>query len=66
MSRTALVAVPETGRDVRSRDHTLTFPEEHRTKIYSANPLERVNGEIKRRTDVVGIFGSGPHVTPPL
>ena len=32
------------------------FPREHRTKIHSTNPLERVNKEIKRRTNVVGIF----------
>ena len=34
----------------------LSFPKEHRTKIHSTNPLERLNGEIKRRTEVVGIF----------
>ena len=34
----------------------MTFPKAHRTKIYSTNPLERLNAEIKRRTRVVGIF----------
>jgi putative transposase len=33
-----------------------TFPKEHRAKFHSTNPLEQLNGEIKRRTDVVGIF----------
>ena len=32
------------------------MPREHRTKLRSTNPLERVNKEIGRRTDVVGIF----------
>ncbi len=34
----------------------MTFPKAHRTQIASTNPLERINAEIKRRTDVVGIF----------
>jgi putative transposase len=34
----------------------MSFPKAHRTQIHSTNPLERVNAEIKRRTDVVGIF----------
>ncbi len=34
----------------------MTFPKEHRTKLHSTNPIGRLNGEIKRRTQVVGIF----------
>ena len=41
----------------------MTFPKDHRTKIHSTNPLERLNKEIKRRTNVVGIFPNEAAIT---
>jgi putative transposase len=43
----------EAETDVRAY---MTFPAAHRVKLHSTNPLERVNGEITRLSEVVGIF----------
>lgn len=34
----------------------MSFPKEHRAKLNATNPVERLNGKIKRRTEVIGIF----------
>jgi putative transposase len=41
----------------------MSFPPTHRPKLHSTNPLERVNGEIKRRTEGVGIFPNEAAIT---
>jgi transposase-like protein len=41
----------------------MTFPAQHRAKLHSTNPLERLIGEIKRRTEVVGIFPNEEAIT---
>jgi len=41
----------------------MSFPKAHRTQIHSTNPLERLNAEIKRRTNVVGIFPNEAAIT---
>jgi putative transposase len=34
----------------------MAFPQDHWNRLYSTNPLERLNREFKRRTDIVGVF----------
>jgi putative transposase len=41
----------------------MNFPAQHRTKLHSTNPLERLNKEVKRRADVVGIFPNEESIT---
>jgi transposase-like protein len=41
----------------------MSFSRDHRLKIHSTNPLEQLNGEIKRRTEVVGIFPNEAAIT---
>lgn len=50
----------EAAEDILALKH---FPEEHRQQLHSTNPLERLNKEIKRRSNVVGIV---PNVRAPL
>jgi putative transposase len=40
----------------------MMFPQEHWRRIYSNNVLERLNKEVKRRTNVVGVFPNEPSV----
>ncbi len=50
----------------RAEDDVLaykSFPRKHRARIHSTNPLERLNKEIKRRTNAVGIFPNEAAIT---
>ena len=60
-SPTSSAAVPGGGHDAASTPRPTSprspsFPRAHWRKVWSTNPIERLNREIKRRTDVVGIF----------
>ena len=41
----------------------MSFPKEHRQKLHSTNPIERLHAEVKRRTNVVGIFPNEAAIT---
>lgn len=43
-----------------------SFPREHRAKLHSTNPIERMNGEIKRRTELVSIFPNDDTIVRPV
>ena len=43
----------------------MAFPAQHRTKLHSTNPLERLNKEVERRADVVGIFPNEASIARP-
>ena len=49
----AAALLEDAAEDILAHKH---FPEEHRRQLHSTNPLERLNKEIKRRSNVIGIF----------
>jgi len=44
----------------------MSFPRERRAKPHSTTPIERLHGEIRRRTDVVGIFPNDEAIVRPV
>ena len=58
---------PKLGACMDNAEHDvlayMTFPDQHRVKLHSTNPLERLNKEVKRRADVVGIFPNEDSIT---
>lgn len=59
--------IPKLAKLMDSAEHDvlafMNFPAAHRTKLHSTNPIERLNGEIKRRTNVVGIIQNEAAIT---
>ncbi len=41
----------------------MALPRQHRTKLHSTNPIERLNKEVRRRADIVGIFPNEASIT---
>ncbi len=58
---------PGLGKPMDDAEHDVLayrrFPAEHRRQIHLTNPLERLNGEVKKRTRVVGIFPNDDAIT---
>lgn len=59
--------IPKLAAQMDSAEHDvlafMTFPQTHRAKLHSTNPIKRLDGEIKRRTNVVGIFPNAAAIT---
>ena len=58
--------VPLRGPEGRLKLACMAFPAQHRTKLHSTNPLERLNKEVKRRADAVGIFPGETSIIRPI
>ena len=58
----AATVLEEAAEDILAYRH---LPLEHQRQLHSTNPLERLNKEIKRRSNVVGIFPNPAAVDPP-
>jgi transposase-like protein len=59
----AATLLAEAAKDILAHRH---FPSEHRPRLHSTNPLERLHKEIKRRLAVVGIFPHGGALLRPV
>jgi putative transposase len=51
------------GRERARGARFMSFPAQNRTKLHSTSPLERLNKDVKRRTDVISIFASEASIT---
>ena len=65
-----IARLPNVGHEAMARIEAMlagpgymSYPQQHRAKLQSTTPLERLNGEIKRRTDLVGIFSNEVAIT---